>query len=178
MKTIAIFSGLVVFGAASAVVLVIFELGREGDSGFIGPGVLIADVNLALEVLLVLGLTFGAWLARRGGIEAHRVNQTVWVLMNAALVAFVMISSLQDVKLEGVATLAEMRVWVTWLHAAIGTLTVLSGLWLVLQMNDVLPGPLHVRWWKAMMRWTLAGYWATVLLGFWTYGLWYSARAS
>src|SRR6266851_1886844 len=51
----------------------------------------------------------------------------------------------------------------------------LAGLWIVLQMNDVLPRGLHVPWWKNLMRATLAGYWATALLGFATYYFWYVA---
>jgi hypothetical protein len=178
MRAAAIVSGLVMFCAAAAVALSIFSQGKEGDPGFVGPGVLIADVNLAIEIVLVLGLTVGAWLARRGSIEAHRVNQTVWVLVNAALVAFIMFSSMQDAKLESLASLAETRLWVTWLHALIGTLTLIAGLWLVLQMNDVLPKAVHVSWWKTLMRCTLAGYWTVALLGLWIYYLWYGGQAS
>ncbi len=113
------------------------------------------------------------FLARTGKIEAHRVNQTIWVLVNAALVAFIMVSSLQDVAVRSIADLADTRYWVTWLHALIGTATVGAGLWLVLQMNDILPQRLHVKGWKHLMRLTLAGYWAVALLGFATYYFWY-----
>ena len=174
MKIIAIIAGLVAAAAAAALAQSIFSAGREGEPGFIGPGVLIADVNLALEILLLLGLTFGAWLARTGRIEAHRVNQTVWVLVNAALVAFIMFASMQDVAIVKISDLAGRRHWVTWLHAAIGTLTVAGGLWLVLQMNDILPRRLHIAWWKTLMRCTLAGYWAVALLGLTTYYIWYA----
>ena len=47
----------------------------------------------------------------------------------------------------------------------LGLLTVVSALWLVLQMNDILPERWHVSWWKTLMRFTLAGYWAVSLLG-------------
>ena len=63
----------------------------------------------------------------------------------------------------------------TWLHAALGTLTAASGLWIVLQMNNVLPRGLHVAGWKNLMRAAFAGYWATGLLGFLTYYFWYIA---
>jgi lipid-A-disaccharide synthase-like uncharacterized protein len=33
---------------------------------------------------------------------------------------------------------------------------------------------LHLRGWKTMMRWTLVGYWAVVLLGIATYRVWYA----
>ncbi len=174
MRPLALLTGLATAGAAAALALAIFAAGREGAPGFVGPGVLIADVNLALEALLVAGLSFGMWLARRGSIEAHRVNQTVWVLVNLALVAFIMIGSLADVRVEKPVDLWNARVFVTWLHAGIGALTVASGMWLVLQMNDVLPRALHVPFWKTLMRVTLAGYWAVAILGVVAYFYWYA----
>jgi hypothetical protein len=36
-------------------------------------------------------------------------------------------------------------------------------------MNDVLPARLHIRWWKKLMRLTLAGYWTVALIGLATY---------
>jgi hypothetical protein len=174
MRALALLAGLATAGAAAGLALAIFGAGKEGAPGFVGPGVLIADVNLALELLLVGGLTFGLYLARRGSIEAHRVNQTAWVLVNLALVAFIMAGSMQDVKVEKADDLWNARIVVTWLHAGIGTLTVAAGVWLVLQMNDVLPRWLHVRFWKTLMRMTLAGYWAVAILGLVTYYFWYA----
>lgn len=174
MKKSALIAGVTLSAATAAAVLAIFAAGKAGAPGFLGPGVLIADINLACEILLVLGLTFGFYLARTGNIEAHRVNQTIWVLVNAALVAVVMVPSMQDVKLKSLADLADLRTGITWLHALIGTFAVAAGLWLVLQMNDILPQRLHVTWWKNLMRLTLASYWAVALLGFVTYYFWYA----
>ena len=107
----------------------------------------------------MLGLTFGMALARRGRIEAHRFNQTVWVLVNAALVLCIMIPSLRNAKPRSLADLATLSIGLPLLHAAIGVLTLALGLWLVLQMNDVLPQRWHTARWKTLMRLTLAGYW-------------------
>ena len=175
MKALALLLGGALASATAALALAIFGAHREGEPGFIGPGVLIADINLVLECLLVLGLTFGFYLARKGRIEAHRVNQTAWVSVNAALVAFIMFGSLEDVKLHSVADLGTLRVGVTWLHAAAGTFALIAGLWLVLQMNDVLPKRFHIKWWKALMRATLAAYWLVALGGIATYYFWYVA---
>jgi hypothetical protein len=41
-------------------------------------------------------------------------------------------------------------------------------------MNNILPARWHVRRWKALMRATLAGYWAVALLGIATYRVWYA----
>jgi hypothetical protein len=173
MKALALILGIVGAGAAGWLAKSIFSAGTEGSPGFTGRGVLIADLNLALQILLVLGLTLGAWLARQGRIESHRINQTVWVLVNAALVVFIMWGSMADVRLESAADLAPPRAWLAWLHAALGAFTVVGGLWLVLQMNDVLPARVHIKGWKNLMRATFAGYWLAALLGLATWWVWY-----
>src|SRR4030081_3840428 len=143
--------------------------GLEGSRGFFGAGPLIADANLILEVFLVAGISYGFLLARRGNIDAHQINQTTWVVLNIGLIALVMAGSLQDVKIAKVAALADWRIRVTWLHATLRTPTPLPGLWLLLQMNTVLPRSMHVAAWKNLMRAAFAGYWLTALLGFATY---------
>jgi len=172
-KRQAIIAAVVLVAGAVAWVLGIEGAKMEGSPGFFGVGPLIADVNLILEVLLVTGLTYGFVLARRGNIEAHQINQTTWVVINLALIAFVMASSLQDVKAAKPSDFSQARIGVTWLHAAVGVLTALCGVWLMLQMNNVLPARWHLRGWENLMRAALAGYWLTALLGFVTYYLWY-----
>ena len=66
MKKLALLTGVVLAAATAALALGIFAAGKEGAPGFFGPGVLIADVNLTLEILLVLGLTFGFLLTLAG----------------------------------------------------------------------------------------------------------------
>ena len=167
-----IVGGLLVGGAAAAIVA-IEAAGKWTAKGFLGPGGLIPDLNLTLELLLVAGLTFGYWLAKRGNIAAHRYNQTVWVLLNAVLVALIMARGMENAAFEAASDLAKPHILVPWLHALLGGATVASGLWLVLQFNGLLPKPLHVRGWKTLMRVTLAGYWAVALLGLAIYYLWF-----
>jgi hypothetical protein len=171
----AITTAAVMVGGALAWVAGIWMSGLEGSRGFFGAGPLIADANLILEIFLVAGITYGFLLARRGNIDAHQVNQTTWVVLNLGLIAMIMAGSMQDVKIAKTADLADWRVGVTWLHALVGTLTAAAGLWIVLQMNNVLHAGLHVAGWKNLMRATLAGYWLTGLLGFGTYYFWYIA---
>jgi hypothetical protein len=169
----AIITAAVMIAGSLAWIAGIWLSGLEDSRGFFGAGPLIADANLILEVFLVAGITYGFLLARRGDIEAHQINQTTWVLLNIGLIALVMAGSMQDVKIAKAAALADWRIAVTWLHAALGTLTALTGLWIVLQMNNVLPRGLHVAAWKNLMRAGFAGYWLTGLLGFLTYYFWY-----
>jgi len=174
-KRSAIVTAAVMVGGALAWIAGIWLSGLAGSRGFFGAGPLIADANLILEIFLVAGVTYGFLLARRGNIDAHQINQTTWVILNLGLIALVMAGSMQDVKIAKTADLAGWRIGVTWLHALAGTLTALAGLWIVLQMNDVLPKRLHIGAWKNLMRAALAGYWLTGLLGFLTYYFWYIA---
>ena len=171
-KTIAVLAGGTLALLAAAIFFALRTAGKADTGGFLGPGSLLADLNLVLEVLLVLGLTAGMLLARRGRIEAHRVNQTIWSLVNVGLVATAMVPSLKNAKLGSLADLARWSAALPWLHAAVGSLTVVAALWLVLQMNDVLPASVHVSWWKTLMRLTLAGYWIVALLGIAIYYQW------
>jgi hypothetical protein len=174
VKKTALITGIALAGAVAALVLALRAFGKADTPGFFGPGTLLADINIALELLLVAGLTFGMMLARSGNIEAHRVNQTAWVLVNAVLVALIMIASIRTFKLAHLSDLANSGNLIIVIHAAVGALTLVAGLWLVLQMNDVLPARWHIRGWKTLMRATLAGYWTVALLGIATYRVWYA----
>ena len=171
----AVITAAVMIAGSLAWVAGISLAGLEASRGFFGAGPLIADANLILEIFLVAGITYGFLLARRGNIDAHQINQTTWVILNIGLIALVMAGSMEDVKIGKAAALADWRIRVTWLHAGLGTLTALAGLWIVLQMNNVLPRGLHVAAWKNLMRAAFAGYWLTALLGFATYYFWYIA---
>jgi len=175
MRARALTAGVAALLVVGAVIWALHASGKAEGGGVLGSGPLIADINLALELLLVLGLTWGMFLARSGNIEAHRINQTVWVLVNGALVLFIMASAMASFKIPDLKALTNIGNAITVLHAIFGVLTVAGGLWLVLQMNDVLPARWHVRWWKGLMRATLVGYWAVALLGIATYYYWYVA---
>lgn len=174
MRKAALFAGVIAIGIVAALVLALRASGKADGPGFFGLGTLQADINITLELLLVIGLTVGMMLARSGSIDAHRVNQTAWVLVNGALAALIMIPSIRTFKLPHVSDLANSGNLIVVAHAAIGASTLLAGLWLVLQMNDILPARWHVRGWRTMMRATLAGYWAVALLGIATYRVWYA----
>ncbi|MEO6565951.1 MAG: phosphatase PAP2 family protein [Casimicrobiaceae bacterium] len=171
----ALMAGLISLLVVSAAIWALHAVGKAEVGGVLGIGPLIADINLGLELLLVLGLTWGMFLARSGNIEAHRINQTIWVLVNGALVLFIMVSAMASFKIPNLKALTDVGNAITVLHAIFGVLTVAAGTWLVLQMNDVLPARWHVPWWKGLMRFTLAGYWVVALLGIATYYYWYAA---
>src|SRR5260370_33936513 len=148
----AIVTAAVMIAGSLAWIAGIWLSGLAGSRGFFGAGPLIADANLILEVFLVAGITYGFLLARRGNIDAHQINQTTWVILNIGLIVLIMAGSMQDVRIAKTADLANLRFGVTWLHAALGTLTALTGSWIVLQMNNVLPPGLHLGGWKKLIR--------------------------
>jgi len=168
-------AAVLIVAATLVMVLALRQTGKADSGGFFGLGPLLADLNIVFEIVLVLGLTVGMLLARRGRIEAHRRNQTAWVLVNLVFVALLMVPSIRTFKWNGLADLKDPGNLATWLHAGIGALTVIAGVWLVLQMNALIPAALHVRRWKALMRATLAGYWIVALLGLATYRGWYAS---
>ncbi len=175
---VAIIIGVLVVGSAVAIVAV-RAAGLATAPGFFGARAgLLADINFSLEIVLLLGLTFGFMLARRGSISAHQYNQTAWVLFNIVLVEFIMATSFYKQVLPGIpAKLARPYYWLSSVHTMVGGLTVFSGVYILLRMNKLLPKPLRVSWWKNLMRATLTGYWLVGLLGVGTYYVWYTAPA-
>jgi CDGSH-type Zn-finger protein/uncharacterized membrane protein YozB (DUF420 family) len=172
VKRFSLLVGALLIGGAAAAVIAI-KAADKATAPALGPAGLLYDLNVVLNILLVAGLTFGYWLAKRGNIAGHRYNQTIWMLLNAVLVALIMVWGLADVTPKAVSDLAKPHVLVPWVHAALGSATIACGLWLVLQMNGLLPQRLHVRGWKTLMRVTLAGYWLVALLGLVIYYLWF-----
>jgi CDGSH-type Zn-finger protein len=173
MRRFSLIIGGLLLAVTAAAILGINAAGNLPIAKLTRSGGLIPELNLALEILLVAGLTFGSRLARRGNIAAHRYNQTIWVLLNTVLVALIMAGSMENAVVASAAELAMLHNWLPWLHAALGAATVIAGLWLVLQMNGLLPRRLHVRGWKTLMRVTLFGYWAVALSGIALYYVWF-----
>ena len=165
--------GGLLIAVIAAAILGIDAAGKLSIKTLTRSGALLPELNLVLEILLVAGLTFGSRLAKRGNIAAHRYNQTIWVLLNTVLVVLIMAGGMENAMVENAAALAMINNGLPWLHATLGIATVISGLWLVLQMNGLLPRQLHVRRWKMLMRATLAGYWAVALSGLAVYYVWF-----
>ena len=116
MRRRALSAGIVALALVGAVVYALHAAGKADGGGLLGTGPLLADINLGLELLLVLGLTWGMGLARSGNIEAHRVNQTIWVLVNGALVIFIMVSAMASFKIPNLKALTNVGNAITVLH--------------------------------------------------------------
>jgi uncharacterized membrane protein YozB (DUF420 family) len=134
-----------------------------------------ADLVLLLEIGMGVGLIFGAWLARNGRFRQHAWCQSIIVLLNFAVVAVMMIPSFRTQVLPRIpAKLGKAYYAVSTAHAALGTVTELAGLYILLSAGtSVLPEMVRITKYKPWMRSVLVLWWAVLLLGLATYARWY-----
>jgi len=134
-----------------------------------------ANVVLVLEIAMGVGLLVGARLARKGRFRQHAWCQSIIVLLNFAVVAVMMIPSFRVHVLPRVpAKLGKAYYAFATTHGALGTVTELAGLYILLSAGTtVLPEQLRITKYKVWMRSVLVLWWAVLLLGIATYTRWY-----
>ena len=134
-----------------------------------------ADLVLILEITMGIGLLVGARLARKGRFRQHAWCQSAIVLLNLAVVALMMIPSFRVHVLPRIPDkLGKAYYALATAHAAIGTVTELAGLYILLSAGTkILPEKFRVTKYKAWMRTVLALWWVALLLGLATYSRWY-----
>jgi uncharacterized membrane protein YozB (DUF420 family) len=134
-----------------------------------------ADLVLALEIAMGAGLLVGARLARNGRFRQHAWCQSAIVLLNLAVVVVTMIPSFRVHVLPRIpAKLGRAYYALATTHAALGTVTELAGLYILLSAGtSVLPAKLRITKYKACMRTVLVLWWVVLLLGLATYARWY-----
>ena len=147
--------------------------------GFLnGPGFLgthapfLSDLSLVLVSLTAILFTIGWQLARRRHYEAHRWVQTVAATINAIVVLGVMVNSYVTHILPGIPSkLLEGDYGVTTVHAIIGTIGLLLGIFVVLRGNELVPNALRFKNYKLFMRTAYTLYMLATLLGIVVYVL-------
>jgi uncharacterized membrane protein YozB (DUF420 family) len=134
-----------------------------------------ADLVLALEIAMGVGLLAGAQLARKGRFRLHAWCQSAIVLLNLAVVVVMMIPSFRVHVLPKVpAKLGKAFYALATMHAALGTFTELAGLYILLSAGtSVLPEKVRITKYKVWMRTVLVLWWVVLLLGLATYARWY-----
>ena len=126
----------------------------------------ISDLTLILILLTAILFTVGWQLARRKHYEAHRWVQTVSACLNAAVVISVMIRSFVVHIFPGIpAKLLEGDYGVTTVHAVIGMIGLLLGLFVVLRGNEIVPKSLRFKKYKPFMRTAYTLYMLATVLG-------------
>jgi len=146
------------------------------DQGFLGTAApLRADLILLLEVAMGVALLIGALLARVRKYRWHAWCQSVVVLVNLAIILLVMTPSFSErVSPKIPAKLNKAFYALATVHAALGSIAEIGGLYLVLAAGTkMLPQRLRITDYKRWMRAVLMLWWVVLLLGVATYIRWY-----
>jgi len=137
-----------------------------------GPGFLGTNAPFRVDVTLILILvsavlfTIGWRLAVRKRYEAHRWVQTSAVILNTMVILFTMISSFLIHILPGIpGKLNEGDYALTTVHALVGTVGMLLGVFIVLRGNKLVPKALRFKNYKLFMRTSYALYMLATFLG-------------
>jgi len=122
-----------------------------------------------------VGLFLGALLARRGNFRAHALCQSAIVLLNVAIIVFVMVPSFRvQVSPRIPLKLGKSYYALATAHAALGTVVQCGGLYILIAAGThLLPERLRIARYKLWMRTVLLGWWLVLSLGLATYARWY-----
>ena len=146
---------------------------HEGFLGTAAP--LYADLILLFELAMGVGLLAGAVFARIRKFQAHAWCQSVVVVLNAGVIALVMLPPLCRQVVPGIPLkLGRSFYAMATAHAALGAIVECAGLYLILAASTTLvPERLRLIRYKLWMRSVLVGWWIVLLLGVATYARWY-----
>ena len=143
--------------------------------GFLGTNAnFAADMTLVLMLLAATLFTLGFYLARRRRYQAHRWVQTGAASLNAIMVLWMMLLPFRDFVLRDTGgPRTGVFYTVTTLHALIGGVALLFGMFVVLRGNELVPAAFKFRNYKGFMRTAYALYIVATLLGILVYLVWF-----
>jgi uncharacterized membrane protein YozB (DUF420 family) len=146
---------------------------REGFLGTAAP--FYVDLVLLLELAMGLALLTGAFLARMHKFRAHAWCQSAVVLLNAIIIAIVMLPSFhRQVWPRIPLKLGKSYYAMATAHAGLGAIVECEAVYILLAAGTTLmPERLRLTRYKLWMRTALVGWWAVLLLGLATYVRWY-----
>ena len=125
-----------------------------------------SDLSLVLILVTAAMLTIGRQLALRKRYDLHGRVQTIAVILNTIVVLVNMIGAFITYILPGIpAKLAEGSYGVTTVHAAVGLVGMLLGVFIVLRAHKLVPKALRFNNYKRFMRTSYLIYMAATLLG-------------
>ena len=127
-----------------------------------------------------VGLLIGAILARMRRFWAHAWCQSAIVLLNLAVIVLVMIPSFRvHVSPKIPLKLGKPYYALATAHAALGTITEIAGLYILLAAGtNLLPEKFRITKYKLWMRTVLVLWWVVLVLGVATYSRWYVPHLS
>jgi len=135
-----------------------------------------ADLNLVTQLVMGVALIAGAFLARAKRYAAHGICQTTVLLLNLAMIAYVMWPSFYSDVLPVLPDhLTDSYHGVASAHGFVAVSAELFGLYLLLVAGtNILPDHLRVQRLKLWMRVELGLWWIGIVTGVLTYYVWYS----
>jgi len=123
-----------------------------------------------------LALLFGMRLARQRRFRAHARCQATVMMLNLVMIALIMVPAFRRQVVPNVRkTASDLYYTFPFIHAALGTIAELLGLYVVLVALGVpfVPRGFRFRNYRAWMRTTLLLWWIVIGLGVGTYVFWY-----
>jgi len=135
--------------------------------GFLGTKAPVrSDITLILILLSALMFTIGWQLALRKRYEAHRWFQTAAATLNAIVVILAMVNVFIVYILPGIpAKLFQGSYGATTVHALVGAIGLILGVFVVLRANKLVPEGLRFNNYKLFMRTSYSLYMLATLLG-------------
>ena len=125
-----------------------------------------ADISLVLTLIAAVLFTVGWRLAVGQRIEAHRRIMTVAVLLNGAVVLVWMVRSFVLYVWPKLPAGLDQRAYaVNAVHAVIGVVGLVLGVFVMLRGNELVPAALKFSNYKAYMRTSYALYMLATLAG-------------
>jgi uncharacterized membrane protein YozB (DUF420 family) len=139
--------------------------------GFLGTQApLHSDISLLMIVFSAVMFTLGWRLAVAGKYEVHRWVQTSAAILNTLAVLAIMIPSFIVYILPGIPhKLLEGTYGVTTVHAIIGLIGLLLGIFVVLRANGLMPEKLRFKNYKVWMRTSYGIYMLATVIGVYIY---------
>jgi plastocyanin/uncharacterized membrane protein YozB (DUF420 family) len=145
-------------------------------SGFLSePARFRADLNLIVQIVMGVALLVGMMLARRKLYNKHKYCQMSVMLLNLLMIFLIMAPSYhKQVSPMVPGGLRESYYYLPFIHATLGTIAELLGLYIVLvAATNLLPSWLKFDRYRPWMRTCLALWWIVILFGIGTYYVWY-----
>lgn len=145
--------------------------------GFLHTGATFtADLNLLVQFAMGLALIAGARLARLRRFRAHGRCQATVMLLNLVMISLVMAPSFRTQISPNLHKAgSDLYYALPALHAALGTIAELLGLYVVLVATGAPVVPVRLRFtnYRPWMRTTLVLWWVVLALGAGIYLVWY-----
>ena len=116
---------------------------------------LAADINLAAQIVLLIGLWIGFYFARSGQVTRHATMQTTMVMANLFFILLVMVPSFYQYVILG-GTTGGIVARLMLIHGLLGVVAQVAGIYVILRMRTgLIPPRFRVRDFRLVMRWTL-----------------------